>query len=77
MAIGAMEGLVAVQDGLNVVFPGRNIPQIANWITKGGLVNDDRLAGAHRFDIHPEHHLGTGRFPDLHAGFRGSVVGEN
>src|SRR5208337_1808271 len=76
VAIGAMKGLVAVQDGLNVIFPGRNVPQIANWITEGGLVNDDRLAGAHRFHIHPEHHLSTGRFADLHAGFRGRVIGE-
>ena len=77
VAVGAMEGLVTVQDDLHVVFPRRNVAQIANRVPKRRFADHNRLAGTHRIHIHPKHHLGLRGIVDLEARLGGRVGREN
>ena len=75
VAVGAMEGLVSVQDDLHVVFPRLNIAQIAHRVPKRRFAEHDRLARMHRIHIHPKHHLRLRGIIDLEARL-GGWVGE-
>ena|SRR5882762_1654210 len=76
VAVGPMEGLVAMQNHLNDVLSRWNISQVADRVTKSGIVDDHRLSGPHPFNIHPKDHLGTLGIIDLHARLFGRVGGQ-
>ena len=73
VAIGAVEGFVAMQHGLHVILSGRHVAKTADGIARGGIVHDDGLAGLHAIDVHAEDHLGADGVVDLHARFGGRI----
>jgi hypothetical protein len=58
VAVGAAEGLVAVQHGLHDVFPGRDVGEAVEGIAEGGSVEGGALAGGQPIDVHAKDLLG-------------------
>jgi len=58
MAVGTAKGLVEVEDSLDVVFAGRNVPDAVEWEPERPFVHDRRLARLQSFDVHTEERLG-------------------
>jgi hypothetical protein len=76
VAVGAVEGLVAVQDDLDVVVAGRDVVEIADGVAKGGVVDGDGLARLELVEVEAEDHLGAGGEVDLHPGLGGGIGGK-
>ena len=77
VAVGAMEGFVAIEDDLHVVFAGLYIVEEADGVAEGGVVDGGGLAGLHGIDIEAEDHLRARGERDLHARLFAGVVGED
>ena len=77
VTVGAMEGFVAVKDGLNIVFACGNIAKVANGIAERVIVRyHDRLTRSERIHVDAEKNLRLYREINLHAGFLRRVGGE-
>ena len=66
-AVGQMERLVDVKQGLNPVFAGFYVGKAAPRIAEGSMVNDGRSAGRQPIDIKAEDLLGGRAVADLEA----------
>lgn len=75
VTIGAMEGLIAIEHHLHEIFAGRNVVEIADWITEGGVVDGRGLARLQLIDIDTEDHLRFRREANLHARLGAGVIG--
>ena len=75
VTIGAMEGLIAIEHHLHEIFAGRNVVEIADWITEGGVVDGRGLARLQLIDIDAEDHLRFRREANLHARLGAGVIG--
>jgi hypothetical protein len=58
VAVGPEEGGVDVEDGLDVILSGRQIPDAVKREAESQFVDNRRLAGLEPFDIHPKKRLG-------------------
>ncbi len=77
VTIGAMEGFIAVEHGLNIVFAGRNISEMPRGITISVIVrNHDRLARSECIHVDAEKNLRLDREINLHTRFLRRVGGE-
>ncbi len=77
VAVGAVEGFVAIEDDLYVVFAGLYVVEVADGVAEGGVVNRGGLAWLEVVDIEAEDHLGARGERDLHARLIAGVIGED
>ena len=75
VTVGAMEGFIAIEDHLHEIFARRNVVEIADRITKGGVVDGRGLAWLQLIDIDAEDHLRRRREANLHARLGAGVIG--
>ena len=75
VTVGAMERFIAIEHYLHEIFAGRNVVEIADRITEGGIVDDRGLAGLQLIDIDAEDHLRRRREANLHARLGTGVIG--
>jgi len=69
VAIGASEGFVAVEEGLDEVVAGRDGGEGFEWEAEGGVVDGYGRTWAEGVGIDAEDLLGVNTFADLEAGF--------
>ena len=77
MPVGAVEGLVPVQQGLDPVLAGRDQPQALERVAQGLLVDDGLLPGREALDVDAEDLLGPGILVDLEPRLVLGVGGEH
>ena len=77
VAVGALVGLVAVQERLHPVLASGDVGQAADRVPEGPTVHGDRLAGRPAVDVHAERQLAVRAVHDLEARLRGVVPGEH
>ena len=68
MAVGPVEGLIPVQDGLDRVLPGRDQPEPLHGEAEHRVTDDGLRTGSQTFDIDPEHLLARGAHVHLEPG---------
>jgi hypothetical protein len=69
MAVGPVEGFVAVEEGLDGVFPARKLGETPKRIAEAGGVDDRLHAWSKAVNIQPEDKLSVGASGDLEARF--------
>ena len=77
VAIGALVGLIAVQQRLNPVLPGRDLGQAADRVAESPAVHHHRLSRRPPLDVHPERQLAGRAVHDLEARLRRVILGEH
>jgi len=75
VTVGAMERFIAIKDHLHEIFARRNVVEIPDRITEGGVVDGRGLARLQLIDIDAEGHLRFRREANLHAWLGAGVVG--
>ncbi len=76
MAIGAAEGLIEIEENLDVVVAGRELGEAADGVAVGFGGEDVGGARGELVDVGAEDDLGLGRIGNLEAWFGGGVSGE-
>jgi hypothetical protein len=76
VAVGAMEGLVLMEQGLDMILAGLDLIQTAHGITKGIGSDGARGAGFPILDVDAKDELRVEPVGDLEARFDGGIRGE-
>jgi len=76
MAVGPVERFVAVEEGLNEIFPSWKFGETPERIAKRGSVDHGLDTGIKAVNIYPKNKLGVGAGGDLKARF-GFIVRGN
>ena len=74
VAVGAMEGFVAIEDDLDEIVAWRDVMEVADRVAEGGVIDSGGLTGLELVHVDAEDYLRFRGQADLHAGLGGGVV---
>ena len=74
VAVGAVEGFVAIEDDLDKIVARRDVMEVADRIAVRAVIDNAGLAGLELVHVETEYYLRFWGQADLHAGFGGGVV---